>query len=166
MTHKKSKWTVKVAEGDVYAVPLPDGGYGRVVVSRKDRRGGLFGYFFGPRYDKIPSNQDSQELQPDKALVREIFGDLGIQENLWPPLGRIDPWDRKKWPLPQFGRIANEELGIAYICTYVNDDISKLPVTRRCSPKEARLYPVSGLFGSGAAAKELAKRIRGEKVPW
>jgi hypothetical protein len=36
-------------EGDLFAVPLRDGGYGIGVVARVGRRGVLVGYFFGRR---------------------------------------------------------------------------------------------------------------------
>lgn len=60
----------------------------------------------------------------------------------------------------------DEALDIAWIDTYVNDDIGKLPVQRRCAPEEARRLAPSCLLGSGAAAIVLAKRLRGESVPW
>ena len=41
------------SEGDVFAVPLPDGGYGVGVVTRMDGKGSVLGYFLrrAPRRD-------------------------------------------------------------------------------------------------------------------
>jgi hypothetical protein len=49
---------INYREGDWFAVPLRDGGYAVGLVARMDNRGGVLGYFFGPRRDDVPSPSD------------------------------------------------------------------------------------------------------------
>jgi hypothetical protein len=97
-------------EGSVFLVPLTNGGYARGVVARSSRRGRvLFGYFFGPRLfstDAVPLHG----LNPAKAILRVIFGDLGLINGKWPIIGRVPDWDRSEWPMPDFVR--RDPLGI------------------------------------------------------
>jgi len=154
-----SLWTVRVNEGDWYAVPLKNGGYGVGLVARKGRRGALLGYFFGPRYEQVPTLDAVRGLHPDAALLRAIFGDLGIQLGKWPLLGRLDTWHREQWPLPEFGRIEDEARGVAWIANYESVDISENPRERRCSIEEARRLPEDGDWGYGAIQNVLTQKL-------
>jgi hypothetical protein len=93
MNTRKPKWTVKVSEGDCYAVPLKSGGFGVGVVARKGKRGALFGYFFGPRREQIPTISDVRAIRAETADLCALFGDLGIQNGEWIHLGQLEGWD-------------------------------------------------------------------------
>src|SRR5580765_7399095 len=91
------------SEGTVFSVPLSSGGYARGVVARASAVGGLFGYFFGPllRSDNTAGFSD---LNPEKAILRVRFGDLGLINGEWPICGQLGNWDRAQWPMPDFVR--------------------------------------------------------------
>ena len=91
-------------EGDWFAVPLRDGGFGVGVAARSDRSGVVVGYFFAPRRSKVPGLDEVSDLSPDEALLVRMFGDLSLVSGEWPVIGRSDSWDRGDWPLPVFGR--------------------------------------------------------------
>ena len=158
-TRRKLRYPVKVTEGDWYAVPLRDGGYGVGVVARKGKGGLLFGYFFGPRRPQPPVLEDVRQLRAQDALFCEMFGDLGIQNGQWTFVGRLETWNRDDWPLPQFGRIADEGRGIAWIVTYDEDDLSRKGMDRRCTLEEARRLPPNVESGYGAVEIFLTEKI-------
>src|SRR5262249_24112871 len=90
-------------EGTVFLVPLRTGGYARGVVARSGPKGKvLFGYFFGPRLSVPEVN--ALALDPSKAILRAMFGDLGLIKKEWPIVGWVDGWDRSRWPMPDFVR--------------------------------------------------------------
>ena len=91
-------------EGDWFAVPLRDTGYATGLVARADRRGGLLGYFFGPRRESPASLEDLQMLTPSDAILVGQFGDLGLLRGAWPIIGSAGAWDRAAWPMPLFAR--------------------------------------------------------------
>ena len=148
------KWK-KISEGECYAVPLRDGGYGIGVIARVGKRGALLGYFFGPRHTTIPTSDDVHALRADHAVLCELLGDLGIQRTEWPYIGRVEPWDRSQWPLPKFGRIEDEARGIAWIVSYMDKDVSVRIEERRCTIEEARRLLPDTTAGYGAVEIEL-----------
>jgi hypothetical protein len=92
------------SEGSAFLVPLRGGGYARGVVARAAPKGKvLLGYFFGP---KLPSERDAtfEGLQPEAAVLRVRFGDLGLVKGHWPILGSVPNWNRAAWQMPSFVR--------------------------------------------------------------
>jgi len=90
------------SEGAVFLVPLRDGGHARGVVARADAEGVvLFGYFFGPL---LASNVTVplDDLKPEVAALRVVFGPIGLRNGEWRILGQLPAWDRSKWPMPDF----------------------------------------------------------------
>ena len=159
MARNRPQLTVKVNEGDWYAVPLQNGGYAVGVVARTGKRGALFGYFFGPRREQLPTLDEVRELGLGDAISFELFGDLGIQNGKWTRLGRLETWERDKWPLPEFGRIENEATGVAWIINYASGDLGDQPRERRCSVEEARRLPLDRWAGSGAVEIRLTQKL-------
>lgn len=91
-------------EGSVFLVPLRNGGYARGVVARASPSGrGVMGYFFGPRLLDTAS-VSCDDLNPGSAVLRIIFGDLGLINGEWPVLGRVVNWNRSEWSMPDFLR--------------------------------------------------------------
>jgi hypothetical protein len=92
------------SEGSVFLVPLRKGGYARGVVARASPKGkGLLGYFFGPRLSSADIAK-VDNLDPNSAMLRVIFGDLGLINGEWQILGVVPNWDRTQWPMPDFVR--------------------------------------------------------------
>lgn len=92
------------SEGSVFLVPLRKGGYARGVIARSDPNGViLFGYFFGPC---LPSADAAvlNDLAPHDAILRVMFGALGLRNGKWPILGTVPKWNRSEWPMPDFAR--------------------------------------------------------------
>lgn len=87
-------------EGDVFAVPLEDGGYGIGLVARATG-GWVLGYFFDRIHVELP-DLDALLLERDSAIAVERFGDDGLLNGTWPILGRIPAWNREAWPMPWF----------------------------------------------------------------
>ncbi len=146
-------------EGDWFGVPLKDGGYALGIIARSRPNGkALFGYFFGPKREKIPSIGELRTLTPENAILVGQFGDLGLFEGEWPIIGHSEPWDRSTWPIPPLVR-RDAVSGEAWLIKYSDDDpiqeISETP----CDLFEIRNYPEDGLWGSGAVEIRLTKLL-------
>jgi Immunity protein 26 len=92
------------SEGSVFRVPLRNDGAARGVIARAGRTGKvLLGYFFGPCLSSFAAAK-TDDLDPDRAILRAMFGDLGLITGQWTVLGKVPNWDRAKWPMPDFVR--------------------------------------------------------------
>ena len=88
-------------EGDVFAVPLDDGGRVFGLVGRKGKnitRNIVLGFFFGQEID------DPLSLKPANAILTIRFGDLCLKSKEWPIVAKLTPWNREEWPIPKFSR--------------------------------------------------------------
>jgi hypothetical protein len=149
---------VRYSEGDWVAVPLRDGGFATGVIARANPKGALLGYFFGPRHAFVPSLGEVARLQPTDAVLVGKFGHLGLVGGQWPILGRLEGWDRSKWPMPVFVRY--EELtGRSLKVFYDDDDPNKLVREEQVRPGEAEQGPKDGLMGAGFAEKALTSLL-------
>lgn len=145
-------------EGDWFAVPLLDGGWGVGVVSRASRKGVLFGYFFGPRRNEIPTLADVRSFDASEAVLVSKFGYLGLRDGDWPILGRLTDWDRRAWPMPPL--IRYEELtGRTFKVVYDDSDPNKLLREEPVAPGVQEQGPKDGLMGAGFAQKVLTKLL-------
>lgn len=155
MTSKKQKYS----EGDLFGVPLADGGFGVGLVVRKSKRGVLFGYFFGPRREDIPALDELHGLEPARSVLAGLFGDLDIRDSLWPVIGGMPGWSRERWPLPYFKGRGESDDGSTVRITRDEDDLTtKLSIVK--FPSAASFEGVKdGLMGSGFAALRLNRLI-------
>jgi hypothetical protein len=145
-------------EGDWFAVPLSEGGYAVGVVARANTAGVLFGYFFGPRRDAVPSLTDVQGLAPEDAVLVGKFGYLGLRERKWPILGRLETWNRRDWPMPAFVRY--EELsGRSFKVIYDENDPNRLVREEQIPPGAAEQGPQDGLMGAGFVEEVLSDAL-------
>ena len=158
-TRRTLRYPAKISEGDWYAIPLRNGGYGVGIVARKGEGRILFGYFFGPRRPQPPVLEDVRQLRAEDALFCKMFGDLGIHNGEWPFVGRLETWSRDDWPFPLFSRIEDESRGIAWIVSYDENDLTRTGTERRCTLEEARRLPSSALAGYGAVEIVLTKKL-------
>lgn len=144
-----AKKRINYREGDWFAVPLRDGGYAVGVVARMDGRGGVLGYFFGPRRDTVPSLEEVHDLDPGQTLRIIRFGDLGLIENEWPIIGQSKAWERDHWPLPDFGRL-EEVSGRALRVEYSEDNLAAAAGETQGPRDEVAKLPRDALSGAGA----------------
>ncbi len=148
------------SEGDWFAVPLRNGGYGAGIIARAGRKDGvLFGYFFGPKRYNIPTFQEMQTLKPVDAVLAGQFGDLGLIKGEWPILGHSEDWNRQKWPMPPFARV-DEHAGKCWLVEYSEDDPNHELRVTPCDPQDASHYPRDSLMGYGAVEIRLTKLLR------
>ncbi len=145
-------------EGDWFAVPLSEGGYALGVVARMNNRGGLLAYFFGPRYDSVPTIEEARGKAPEDAVAITMVGDLGLLYGTWKVIGRIEPWGRDRWPLPVFGRY-DEVFGLAWRIHYAEDLLHEL-CEERTTVEDARSLPEDGLWGYAYAEIRLSRLLR------
>ncbi len=102
---------VKYQEGDWFGVPLEEGGFGVGVVARIGAYRIPFGYFFGPRRNRLPTVGDVTSLKAADALLDGNFGDTGLRYGEWPIIGQVPGWDRRAWP----ERIYDGLMGHGYV---------------------------------------------------
>jgi hypothetical protein len=148
-------------EGDWFAVPLDQGGYGVGCIARANPDGILLGYFFGPARTAVPNLSELSSPSIADAVLVCRFGHLGLRQGTWPLIGAIASWDRRQLPIPEFGRM--EELsGRAFAVQYRDDDIGKVENERQISINELAPLPSDGLFGAVAVEKMLSNLLRSE----
>lgn len=145
-------------EGLWFAVPLRDEGWGTGVVARANPKGVLFGYFFGPRRDQVPTLEDVGHLSPKDAVLITRFGWLGLKGRTWPQLGIDAGWDRSRWSIPPL--IRYEELtGRSFRVIYDDNDPNRLVREERVEPGVDEQGPTDGLGGAGWVEIRLTKLL-------
>jgi hypothetical protein len=154
MTRKKLQYM----EGDWFAIPLRNGGYALGLIARMDGKGEVLGYFFGPRHQDLPLEQETKNLSPSSAILIRRIGDLGLLRGEWPIVAHSPHWRREEWPQPAFGRIAMDESWASQV-EYSEDDLSQVIREVPVSLAEARNLPEDGLSGYGAAEIRLTKLL-------
>jgi hypothetical protein len=145
MARRKLPYT----EGDWIAVPLRSGGYAPGLIARSNGRGGMLGYFFGPRHQSLPVTAELQGLEPKHAVLVCRLGDLGLIRQTWTVLGPSPNWEPGIWPVPRFVR-REEGSGRTFIVEYDQDDAIELVREALARPEDGRGLPKDGLYGSGA----------------
>lgn len=159
----KIKTAIRYQEGDWFAIPLSGSGYAIGLIARmKSGRGSkaILGYFFGPRFEGIPSLEATRTLSAGQAVDICRFGDLGLHNGSWPLIGRSEHWRREEWPMPVFGRMQLIS-GVAFEVRYSDDDPGKLLSERKCDPSKIAGLPKDGLSGSGAVESVLSFKLGG-----
>jgi hypothetical protein len=149
------------SEGSVFLVPLRSGGYVHGVVARAASHGRvLLGYFFGPRLESADSVVPA-DLDPENAILRVRFGDLGLLNGEWPIVGQVQKWNRAQWPMPDFVR--RDPLGKmkARIVRYSDDDPNRIEDEH---PVDGDLgIEADSLHGYGAIEIRLTNLTRARK---
>ena len=149
---------LQYAEGDVFAVPLREGGYGVGVVARTNGEGAVLGYFFGQRHEEPPKLADLGEPHAVDNVLVAIFGDLGLIRGKWPIVGQLPAWRREEWPMPAFGRY--EQLTGRYVrVEYTDDDPNSRPTEVEISRDEFERLPEDGMAGFGFIEARLTRLL-------
>jgi len=144
-------------EGSVFLVPLRKGGYARGVVARASPKGkGLLGYFFGPRLGSAEEG-NTNALNPGDAMLRVIFGDLGLINGEWVILGKVPDWDRTEWPMPDFVRRDPVGSRKPMLVRYSDDDPMRIEAEFPIEDDSG--LAVDSAYGYGAVEIELTKLL-------
>jgi hypothetical protein len=136
-------------EGDWFAVPVGSEGYVLGLVARAARRGeALFGYFFGPLQERMPSVVNASEYSPTDALLVTRFYNTALVSGQWQIVARSDNWDRGDWPFPQFHIPKSSALaGESFVVAYSEENPETFVGQRTIETSEERLYPPDeGIF--------------------
>lgn len=145
---------IKYSEGQWFAIPLPSSGYAIGIIARGSykTKGGL-GYFFGPKYDEIPSNLETFSKNKENFIFIGWFGDLGIINGDWPLIEAGKPFKRVEWPVPKFYRIPGIPEGQAFLVEY-DQTMPEMfrPMHEYLVPisQDILQFPEDSLHGAGA----------------
>lgn len=154
---------VKYNEGQWFAVPLKQEGYALGIIVRGSYRtkGGL-GYFFGPKYESVPSGAETYLKNKDNSILICHFGDLGIIKGQWPLIHESKPYKRNDWPVPLFHRILPLPEGKVVIVEYRQDYSGIEPPIREtiaAIDEEILKFPKDVFSGSKAIEIKLSKML-------
>jgi len=142
--------------GDWFSIPLRPGGFGLGLIARGGENSVLFGYFFGPKREHLPTLDEAKSLKPREAVLLARFGDLGLQNGRWHLIGRLLSWNMREWPMPSFVRrdIVSGKLSLV---TYDEKNPSLEVKVERATPEECKWLPADGLSGYGAIEIKLTR---------
>jgi len=149
-----AKKKVPYKEGDVFMFPLRKGGFARGVVARMDGKGGIFGYFYGPKFNSIEDAKQVKDISPNNTIERRMFGDLGLLNGEWSVIGQIENWNRIDWPMPPLIRI-DEHCGKAWLSEYDEKTFNCIS-EKQVDPGLKNKYPEDSLSGYGAIEIRIA----------
>jgi hypothetical protein len=120
----------------------------------------LLGYFFGPKYARLPTLADAAGLSPDRAAFVAKFGDLALKRGTWTVLGTLNSWDRQAWPIPVFVRY--EELsGRTFRVVYADDNPNRVIREELVAAGDSVIGPPDALLGAGYVEKVLTSTLDG-----
>lgn len=139
------------SSGDVFAVPLRTSGYGTGLIAGADGRGGVIGYFFGPKRNMPIATDEASLLSPTDALRVMRFGDLGLLGQTtkpWVLVGQLQRWSSSEWPIPDFCRQAAD--GRYIKVSYGTQDLSRPTAEEEISMEACNNLPRDVLSGAGA----------------
>ena len=139
--------------GTWFLVPLRRGGYGLGIVARHNRKGGVFGYFFGPKLDTSALESAPHGRSANDRVLWGIFGDLGLLKGEWPIIGSDPNWNPDSWPMPAFVRV-DRAANIAFLSEY-DPNTLKCLTERKCNPELASDHPPDSTMGYGLLESRL-----------
>ncbi len=145
------------SEGDVFVLPLRDGGFARGVIARTSGAGVAFGYFFGPRLRHASEARMDGGLAAGSAILVGKFGDLGLLNGSWTVFDRVAPWVREDWPMSWLGRY---EAGASEGFRSLYDEATFRCLKEVKAPIEELIeLPYDRTMGYGAAEMRLTRLL-------
>jgi len=150
----------RYGDGDWFAVPLDDGRYVLGRISRHSH-GIVFGYFFAPALDHVPTLEETRERSAEDSFLQMRFSHLGLRDGGWPVLGQTDDWDRDAWPLLEFENrlVVRGRPDVLYAVRLDEKTVSREVSVRKVDVSEAGRRPDQALFGAVAAVVHLRKAL-------
>jgi hypothetical protein len=156
-------------EGSVVAIPiLPESWVAGVYTRTKKGRGKRvpFGYFFG-KVHSAPEEICLGELNAADAVLKCRFGDLGLEQGKWRLIGKITPWNRSDWPMPDFmisGADPFMRLPWDQLLRFDEND-RNIEIARERHPVGTLQLSLAAVPGSVALEHKLAKIVFGIEPP-
>jgi hypothetical protein len=155
--------TLRVEEGQVFAIPLTEHIQAIGVTARVDRVKGsrrkpyiIFAYFFGP-YLAAPSHQEIEKLEAKDAVMRDMCSILYLYQGKWAVIGQIPNWRRENWPLPLFYR--NDLLQGPVLVRFADDNLVSPIEEMPFKGGDIQLTDEHGTSGSKAIEIMLRQRL-------
>lgn len=150
--------SIPYREGSLFAVPLRNNGFTVGVVARMAKKGKIIlAYFFGKKFETIPSFTEISIMRSTDAIKCLRIGDLGLINGEWLILGDMPSWSHKDWPVPTFIR-QDELTGRAWRVIYSDADPSKLD-KEESIPYDTKGLEESDLYGYGAVELVMTKLL-------
>ena len=155
----KPRYRKNYKEGDFFAVPLRTGGFAVGVVARKGTGSIIFGYFFGPRRENVPTLDEVQNLTPEQAVDALRFSYLGLVQEEWPIIGRAENWNSSDWPLPLFVRFSGGGPDEIVLVQYDEKKLAAAISTQTAPLSESVNYYRETVSGYGAVEIILTRHL-------
>jgi hypothetical protein len=148
---------IKLAEGDLFALPLRSNGYVVGLITRLSRNKTPLGCFFEKRYETVPS---INLIDTSKILLIKRFGNQGFSNGSWYQLGKLPNFQREEWKVPIFVRHTNP---YPPSLVYYNNDLEEIKTEVMPHSFDISSYPSDGLGGSGFIEIVLTKILDNKK---
>jgi hypothetical protein len=132
----------------VFLVPLRTGGFARGVVARYGAEAILLGYFFPFRMALAAA--PATALEPNLASHRLRFSDLSLLQGTWPIVDAVAPWDRSRWPMPEFRSRSLPGASVGLRVRVAEDEPGRELSATPATIEELASLPSSAVYGSGA----------------
>jgi len=113
-------------EGDCFLIPLNNDGYARGVVARMNGKGGVFGYFFGPRIADIKGIGSDGCENPAGAIMIGHFEDNGFKAGNWHVISKVPNWSRVSWPMPPSVHAPNKNAKFGNVILYDENSLEMI----------------------------------------
>jgi hypothetical protein len=151
---------VKLREGDWFVVPIDGPRWVLGLIARRKGHG-LFGYFFAPAWDHIPSLDEIGSPNARGSFTQLIFSDLELLDGGWPLIGHDEAFSRDRWPMVEFERYVESagQRGRLYTVRYDEDELVRQVSQVEVSLKERGRRPEDGAHGAGAAENVLQFKV-------
>lgn len=146
------KKKIKVKEGDIFTVPLVQGGYGIGLIARRHKTSSL-GYFFDKIYPSPPEALNIADINNWKVALIGQFSAIGIEEGEWPLLNTNFAFIREQWPIPVLKMqepISEKYFAVIYDDTLFNEERHLI------TKEEADKLFGHGVYGYVALEKKLS----------
>lgn len=146
------KKKINSKEGDVFAVPLRQGGYGIGLIAREHKTITL-GYFFKKNYLSVPEEVDVAGINKWEVALIGKFSTMGIENGEWPLLKTTFKFNREQWPIPVLKMqdpLSEKYFAVIYDDTLFNEERHLI------TKEEADKLFGHGLYGYGALEKKLS----------
>jgi hypothetical protein len=143
---------IKPKEGNLFAIPLTQDGYGIGLVAREYKTITL-GYFFDIVYQDIPEKINDKDIRNWGIALIGKFSSPGIKNGEWPLLKTDFIFNKEEWPIPIFKTqepLTEKYYAVKVDSTLMNDDRYLI------SEEEAKAYFKHVLYGYESLRKQLS----------
>lgn len=141
--------------GSVFAIPTIKNEYLTGIVVREEGNI-LLCYFFGTLYRKIPKQDEVENIINDDILYVKQVSNMGLKDNEWKVIAKLDRIDKEKWDIPIFKK--QDILTKKYYAVTVNEDLDEVSQKQITEEESKNMYN-TGTAGSVFIEKFLSKLV-------